>query len=464
MARAKVMSISLVALAWVSLVPRAWAQQPLPGIAGVIRNQAGMPVVGVAVKAASPTLIENVRLMAVAAPRSDGPTPISDPSVGDGGVSAFYVWDKRVPGTAGKLLRQEPLVSELMLANASRGLRVLYTSTNGIDNKKAITVSGAIYFPKGTAPSGGWAIVAWAHGTTGLADVCAPSWTPRSSRDADYLNAWLAQGYAIVATDYQGLGTPGGHPWNMVRPEAYSVLDSVRAALTAFPELSNSVVIVGQSQGAHAALSASLLTNEYAPGVHLKGTVATGVPGAPPYAPQTKAPQIPNPSRGGGDFPAFNLMNLLAYRTIDPSLNPSDYLTDAARPAFEVARTACFTDVAQATTKDELTVDNEFKKSVGGAAAKAAAYKQYPSTKFVDPVFIGAGLADTTTFPEDQYNMVVAACYAGSRVEAHYYPGKDHNSTVNASVADSVPFVKKVFAGQPIPGNCSSVKPPPARN
>jgi TonB family protein len=149
------------------------------------------------------------------------PRPVLEPSQGDGGVSAFYVWDKEVPGTPGKLLRQEPLPDSLMLSNASKSLRVLYTSTNGIDGKTPIAVSGAIYFPKRQATSGGWPVVAWDHGTTGVADVCAPSWTPKSQRDTDYLNAWLAQGYAIVATDYQGLGTPGGHPVGLtVKPEA----------------------------------------------------------------------------------------------------------------------------------------------------------------------------------------------------------------------------------------------------
>ena len=394
---------------------------------------------------------------------ADGPKPILDPSVGDGGVSAFYVWDKAVPGTPGKLLRQEPLASELMLVNAAKGFRVLYTSTNGLDNETPIAVSGAIYFPKGAPPTGGWPIIAWTHGTTGIADVCAPSWTLRSPRDADYLNAWLAQGYAVVATDYQGLGTPGGHPWNTVRPEAYSVLDSVRTAIGAFPELSNSVVIVGQSQGAHAAISASLLATSYAPDVHLKGTVATGVPGDPPFAPETKAPKIPTPPHVGGDFAAFGLMNLLTYHILEPSLNPSDYLTDAARPVFELLRTGC-SEVLQASRKAGLTVDNEFKKSLAAVAANAAPYKQYPTPKFVHPVFIGSGLADTTVFPEAQYNFVEAACYAGSRIEAHYYPGKDHGGTVNASLVDSVPFVKKVFANQSIVGNCDSIQPPPVRN
>ena len=69
-----------------------------------------------------------------------------------------------------------------------------------------------------------------------------------------------------------------------VRSEGWSVLDSVRAALGAFTQLANAVVIVGQSQGAHAALSAALLARAYAPAINVKSTVATGVPGPQSFA------------------------------------------------------------------------------------------------------------------------------------------------------------------------------------
>jgi hypothetical protein len=82
----------------------------------------------------------------------------------------------------------------------------------------------------------------------------------------------------------------------------------------------------------------------------------------------------------------------------------------------------------------------------------------------MNSVFFGSGLADTTVFPEAPYNFVVAPVVSVPRVEAHFYPGQDHSGTVNASLVDSVPFVKKAFAGQSIAGNCSSVQPPPARN
>ena len=250
-----------------------------------------------------------------------GPQPVPDPAQGDGGVSAFYTWDRQVPATPGRLLRQEPLPEHLLLENASKGLRVLYTSTDGVGGKTPIAASGAVFVPKGPAPAGGWPIIAWAHGTTGVADVCAPSWAPRSKRDTDYLNAWLAQGYAVVAADYQGLGTPGGHPWMSGRSEGWSVLDGVRAALGAFPQLANTVVIVGQSQGAHAALSAALLAKAYAPAINVKSTVATGVPGPQSFV---------RLARQGSS----TVLLLMLYRGMadDRAFRPSDFL-HRSRPA-----------------------------------------------------------------------------------------------------------------------------------
>jgi hypothetical protein len=63
------LSMSVVVLALLSLVSSLLVTIP------------GMLAAGVTVEAASPAPIET--------PRADGPKPILDPSVGDGGVSAF---------------------------------------------------------------------------------------------------------------------------------------------------------------------------------------------------------------------------------------------------------------------------------------------------------------------------------------------------------------------------------------
>jgi len=53
---------------------------------------------------------------------------------------------------------------------------------------------------------------------------------------------------------------------------------------------------------------------------------------------------------------------------------------------------------------------------------------------------------------------------AGSVVGTQHYPGQDHGGAVIASLVDSVPFVKKLFAGQPVAGNCATLRTPPISN
>jgi acetyl esterase/lipase len=388
-----------------------------------------------------------------------------DPLQGDGGVSPFYVWTDDIPESPGMMLREEALPDKLMLANASEGRRILYTSTDGIAGKTPITVSGAVFFPKGSPPSSGWPIIAWAHGTVGIADVCAPSWQGRSQRDVEYLNTWLTQGYAIVASDYQGLGTPGVHPYLAVRPEAYSVLDGLRASLHQYPQLSNSVVIVGQSQGAQAAIAVAGLASRYAPEITVRGTVATGVPFIRPPKPMSE--NVPRPSDNQSDKadPTLTYRLLVLYLTqrLIPEFTFADYVSDRAMPTVALARTECYPALLKSTQMAGLTPGNTFRKDITELSNAVFPYMMYSTLKFDHPVFVGTGTEDRDVNPKShQYPLVKAACEASSTIEHHYYPGLDHSGTVNASLADSIPFVKKLFAGEPIVSNCGSVEPPPS--
>ena len=66
-------------------------------------------------------------------------------------ATPFYDWTAAVPAP-GALLRSEPLPAELTLANASKSERILYSSTDGLDDKTPIAVSGAFFWPNGDAP------------------------------------------------------------------------------------------------------------------------------------------------------------------------------------------------------------------------------------------------------------------------------------------------------------------------
>ncbi len=80
---------------------------------------------------------------------------------------------------------------------------------------------------------------------------------------------------------------------------------------------------------------------------------------------------------------------------------------------------------------------------------------EYPTLKLRAPVFIGTGLADRDVPPPVQQRLVKDACAAGTTVVAHEYRGLTHGETVNASLADSEPFVRAVFAGQKLAPVCS---------
>ena len=145
-------------------------------------------------------------------------------------------------------------------------------------NDKETQATALVFVPKTTPPAAGWPVVAWAHGTTGVADKCAPSQQGLKGTEV-LLKQLLAQGYVVVAPDYEGLGEPSGreaHPFLNLKSEAYSITDAVVAARDYIKKqgkpVSKDWLAIGHSQGGQAALGAA----QYASRAQLnyKGTIA----------------------------------------------------------------------------------------------------------------------------------------------------------------------------------------------
>lgn len=324
------------------------------------------------------------------------------------------------------------------LAGASEAHHIQYATTGSRGERTQ--GSGAVYLPKGTAPEGGWPVLAWAHGTVGIGDDCAPSRSGRTKRDIDYLNHWLEQGYAIVAPDYVGLGTPGVHPYLHGLSEARAVIDGIGAAVDVFPHLSRKWMVIGQSQGGHAALQTATAASKLRPDLDFRGAVATGAaanleaifPLASPVIPDVGIPEMTS-------IAAYFIAGL---RTARPDLNIDAYLSDTGKEVLADAEKLCMKELSERVKG--IGIGKLLKRDVSGLRGAMKEYLQVPVTGYEKPLFIAQGLLDTVVPAPLTAKLAAEMVAAGQSVTYKPY-STDHNGTMAASLADTTPFVKEAM-------------------
>ncbi len=167
----------------------------------------------------------------------------------------------------------ESTYSEDTLTTAA-SIKVMTYNMENVQGQTA-KATALVMFPKVAPPTDGYRVVVWEHGTVGVGDSCAPSNNMIHPRFKILADSLLAAGYVIVAPDYEGLGTPGIHPYLNLSSAAKSALSAVQAAKDHYgKQLNGAWMSVGQSQGGHA----SLATAEYA---NTDATYKGAVAGAP---------------------------------------------------------------------------------------------------------------------------------------------------------------------------------------
>ncbi|WP_435531037.1 lipase family protein [Rhodococcus spelaei] len=303
--------------------------------------------------------------------------------------------------------------------------------------------AGAVYLPEGTPPPGGWPVMSWAHGTTGVGDDCAPSSgydvTPLTR---DYISAWLAQGYAVVATDYVGLGTEGEHAYLHGRSEGRAVIDMVRAARAVTPSLSKSWVAFGHSQGGHAVMFAAHEATSYAPELDYRGAVATGTPANLEQLFPFGGPGFPNLGLNG--LTAFAAYVIDGLKVARPDLPIDDYLTPAGRELVKASETMCFVPLLKHA--GTLGVGEMLSRPLDNEQVRSALrdYLAVPTTGYDRPVFVGHGLTDQTVpFPLGA-KLALDLQVAGQPVTFRPYPG-NHGDSVFQALPDTSTFVRSLF-------------------
>lgn len=358
-----------------------------------------------------------------------------------------------LPDRVGVPVDEVALNPDLGLRSASVQRRFVYSTVDQHGEVAASTA--AVFLPEGPAPEGGWPVLAWAHGTVGLGDGCTPSALPRSQRDADYLAHWLGQGYAVVASDYVGMGTPGLMSYLNGPVSAANVIDSVAAARSldsVGPSLSGSWAVIGQSQGGGAALHVAHAATERSAdlGLDYRGAVATGAPAYVEELVLAGSPSFPPVVLPTG-LNVYTAYILAGFREAHPELDLDSVLSDEGRQIADMAETACYPELADAL--DGVGMSRVFTapiRSVPGLEPALRSYMATPTDGYDRPVFVGHGLLDIDV-PSPIGVLLNSQMwinqFAGSneQVEVHWY-NEDHSGAMVASMPDSTPFLRSLFA------------------
>ena len=260
----------------------------------------------------------------------------------DATVTGALAWFYRPPdplpyAPAGSIIRSQSIAAGAAMPAGAHAYRVLFhtTSASGGD----LAESGVLVVPGGTPPPGGFPIVSWAHGTTGVASGCAPSIDGTAT--VGDLAPLVADRDIVVAADYRGLGAPGLHPYLVGDSEGEDVLDAARAARSLVGSAaSNSVVVLGYSQGGQAALFAGEIAQSYAPELFVAGVAAV----APVTSVLELAPTGDQPPPSGQS--AFTAMVLFAWARHYRTFGLASVLTPAGLAGLSAVSTSCVDGVA----------------------------------------------------------------------------------------------------------------------
>lgn len=344
-----------------------------------------------------------------------------------------------------------PNIDRSVTRVGATAVRVVYRSTSGIDGSPT-EVSGAVFVPAGRPPAGGWPVIAFAHGTSGVQKECAPSLSPDLFGATSLVVKYLKQGFAVAAADYQGLGHPGGHPYLDAKTAGLNIIDSVRALRAVFHNVSATWGAFGGSQGGAATWAANEQAGTYATELKLVGSVSLV-----PAADIVGFAQLAADGELSKDQQAAYIWVLMGLQNTRPDFNIDDYRHGAVKANWDVLG-ACTgpegeerNKVLSQVTPDDLRPASREATDRLTAILQQMALPQQPASA---PMQIFYGGKDAYIDPQWTAAAIGRACAWGDTIDANYQPDKGHADI------DGSPYVQWLgerFSNQPAPNNC----PPP---
>jgi pimeloyl-ACP methyl ester carboxylesterase len=385
------------------------------------------------------------------------PAAIGDPSPG------FYT---TVPSNLATLAPGTLIKAELETMgfftniSFSSAYRIMYRSTGQLGG--AVAVTGMVFVPQGTAPSGGWPIVTWDHGTTGVGPSCTPSmygdmydnsnWHGYS----DEIEFLLTLGYVVVAPDYEGLGPPPPngteHTYLQANALAQVTIDSVRAVSQVASSTSTRWASVGHSEGG----MASVATGELAATTYGQGLTYVGAVALAPVQHLYAQSYPVDTSAQGAPYYAYMAVGM---RAINPSFDYTKFLgplwTGTTTPNMSQAQQDCFTQWFRTDNKGVTFTTQNLLNPNGPSdptVQKYFANSNIGLRKSAGPILVSQGTNDSlySTYPQ----FMQDECTTGNVVHGITYQNVTHIGVVSKSQYDVQTWLAGRFAGSPAPNDC----------
>ncbi len=368
-------------------------------------------------------------------------------------LTSFYDPPQSLGGrTPGALIRSAPFHGYSLPAGA-HAVRVLYVS-RALDGSP-VAASEVVLIPAGTPPRRGWPFIAWAHGTSGVARMCAPSLMKDVEYGSEGLMPMVAAGFAVVATDYAGLGTPGPHQYDNKIAQANDVVYSVPAARAAVPSLGRRWVAIGHSQGGVAVwgvaeLEAKLEDPDYMGAISVAGDMS---------------------------YESFEAHDAASFDTITNMYWPlTAFGVKASYPSFDVARMLTpimLERYADVTSKGCWYYAYAAAAEIGQQAAVRPGWNEVPElarynrdSRSTDkpirgPLMVLAGDDDASVNFANIQAGVAEACRNRLPIEFVHRPGLDHDPLMEKTIDLQLDWVRARLDGKPWKGNCESADTTP---
>ncbi|CAN9148270.1 unnamed protein product [Alternaria alternata] len=370
----------------------------------------------------------------------------------------------------GDILKYQPIDPKDLSDSVPLGATAYRFQYTSVDIRGyTVPVTGFVAFPYANQTNGHlFRTVAWSHGTSGVFKGCAPSVMPGLYAYGSWTH-FIENGYAVVATDYAGLGNNYiDHRYVALAGHANDVFYSVAAVRKVFgASLTTEWISAGHSQGGGSVWSlaesplvanTSSIAGKYlgtvaqAPGVLMGSTAIAAL--------QTSGNSSSDATTSSGVFGVVGFA-VLGFQNVYPN-ETFDWLNPTFRRRLDLSKKsqACYYAMSS------LVADLEFN-SVINLDSNATAEQLLRTISIIDelsavsvskssqPVLVIQGLDDVAVLPTVVESAYKSSCQAGSEILLQLYPGLGHNSVVSASASNVLKWIDDRFTSKPTLGYCS---------